>query len=446
MFDQDLELPIELLAGESDDHLYELTLAAWPGPASDQQQFLPSNLESMDPGPFLGAILSVINLAHLSGHDVVRVMQAHHRQVAHHQAGEYHAMSETAHCTDPDTTNRTTTVNEFAPEEIGAALTLTRRMANRQLGIALDLAEQTPSVHQALSSGQIDAAKAALITGQTTHLEADTRNQVIETVLPVAPELTTGQISARIRRLCVEADPEEAEALFETSLAERKVIAEPNLEGTAALIISQCSPNEVFAARDHINRLARRLKTGDETRNIDQLRADVALGLLTGDVQGTGNRGGSVVITVDLETLSQISESPGELSGYGPVHAELARRVALEQASGSWTGVVTDPETGEPLHAVALRRRPTAAQTRKIRALHPVCVHPGCRMPAINCDLDHTVDHARGGPTTVNNHAPLCRRHHLTKHKGRWNYRKLGRTTVEWTTPLGHTYRTSRPP
>jgi len=26
-------------------------------------------------------------------------------------------------------------------------------------------------------------------------------------------------------------------------------------------------------------------------------------------------------------------------------------------------------------------------------------------MPAFNCDLDHRIDHAQGGPTTVDNHA-----------------------------------------
>ncbi len=446
MFETDLHRLIELFPGESDDDLYELTCAAFDEDTSDRQHILPHNLDDVAPGPFLGAILSSINLSRLGGHDVVTVMKAHQRQVAHHQAGKYAAMSEASHCIDPDTTERAAVVNEFAPEEIGAALTLTRRMANRELSVALDVIESVPAVYRSLVSGEIDARKATILTDQSAHLEENTRRRVIDAILKDAPKLTTGQLAARLRRLAMEADPEQAKSLFDLSLSERKVVAEANQEGTAALIISQCSPDDVLGARDHINLLARRLKTTGEPRTIDQLRADVAIGLLTGRLEGKGTRRGSVTISVDLTTLAGLSDSPAELGGYGPVHAELARKVAREQTSGTWTATVTDPETGEPLHVVSLRRRPTAAQTRKIRALHPTCVHPGCRMPAVNCDLDHRIDHARGGPTTVVNHAPLCRRHHITKHQGGWRYRKIGRTGIEWLTPLGHTYRTGRPP
>lgn len=67
-------------------------------------------------------------------------------------------------------------------------------------------------------------------------------------------------------------------------------------------------------------------------------------------------------------------------------------------------------------------------------------------MPAVDSDLDHIIDHAQGGPTTVGNQAPLCRRHHLAKHRGGWRYRKVDKTRFEWTSPLGHTYHTGRPP
>jgi len=71
-------------------------------------------------------------------------------------------------------------------------------------------------------------------------------------------------------------------------------------------------------------------------------------------------------------------------------------------------------------------------------------------MPAVNCDLDHRIDHARGGPTTVANHAPegaaprapRCRHHHRAKHEAGWSYTKIGRVTVEWVSPTGLNYQT----
>jgi hypothetical protein len=448
MFDQKTGWLVAHLPGEVDDYLYELTLAAAadPEPAEACQPILEC-LDEMTPGPFLAAILSSVDPTRLTGADAVTVMRAFHRMGSYCQAGEYETMFEVAHAADPDTLDRYRAVNDYAPEEIGAALSYTRRRADSELGVALDITIRLPRVRAGLASGDIDGPKARVLTMDTAHLEPANAREVVDRIIDEVSDLTTGHLRARLRRLCIEADPEDAKSRYELSVSERKVVAEENPEGTAALIISQCSPEDVYAARDHINTLARRLKTEDEPRTIDQLRADVALDLLVGRFHnGPEGSGGSVVVHADLTTLARLDDTPGELGGYGPVIAEVARKVAANQAQGAWTAVVTDPETGEPLHTVSIRRRPTVAQTRMIRALHPTCGFPGCRMPAINCDLDHRIDHARGGPTTVTNHAPLCRRHHMAKHHGGWRYRKTSRTGIKWVSPLGHTYRTGRPP
>ncbi len=81
---------------------------------------------------------------------------------------------------------------------------------------------------------------------------------------------------------------------------------------------------------------------------------------------------------------------------------------------------VTDPETGEVVWNGTTRRRPTATERRYIQARQPVCVFPGCRMPARDSDLDHTSDYAKGGPTHPHNLGPLCRHHHRLKHEAGW--------------------------
>lgn len=446
MFD-DRDFDIGPFPGESADELYELTLVEhsrpWP---SGERDWVPADLDSMLPDVFLAAIVSNVDLSRLPGSDVVSVLRARRRLVSHHQAGVFESMAETAHCVDADSSERSSTPAEFASEEIAAALSLTRRKADHDLGVALDLDWRLPRVLLALQRGEIDERKAVLFSTGTDILETETARSVADQLLADASEHTTGQLRARLRRLCIEADPDEAAKRYERSLSERKVVAEENPEGTAALIISQCSPDDVYSARDHINMLARRLKTDDESRSIDQLRADVAIGLLTGRLDASGTRSGSVDLHVDLTTLAGLDRNPGEIGGYGPVIAEIARKVAREQARGEWQATITDPETGEPLHVVSVRRRPSAAQKRKIRALHPQCMFLGCRMPAIDSDIDHIIDRATRGPTTVSNQAPLCRRHHLAKHRGGWQYIKITRTQCEWTSPLGHTYHTGRPP
>jgi len=355
-------------------------------------------------------------------------------------------MAEIAYCTSADSFERSEVIDEYAVEEAGAALSYTRRKAERELGIALRLRLRLSDVQRALESGKFDVSKAALLSTETDHLGAGEANRVVSRLIDQAADLTTGQLRSRIMRSCLETDPDNARKRMEHSLDQRMVLAEPNSQGTAALVISECAPDELLAARDHINVPAKNLKTADESRTIDQLRADVALGLLMGRSEDDERRRGAVSICVDMKTLAELDNTPGELSGYGPVIAETARKVAEEQADGQWSAVVTDPETGEPLHVVSLRRRPSAKQTRKIRALHPICVFRGCRMPAEACDIDHIIDYAKGGRTLVCNHAPLCRRHHMAKHERGWRYCRIGRTEFEWVSPLGHRYRTARPP
>ncbi len=68
------------------------------------------------------------------------------------------------------------------------------------------------------------------------------------------------------------------------------------------------------------------------------------------------------------------------------------------------------------------------------------CVFPWCNRPARRCDKDHSVPHARGGPTCPCNLAPLCRRHHRIKTHGAWSYRSIEPGTYLWTSKHGYQY------
>jgi len=414
------------------------------------RQVLPEGLGEMAPGAALGAVLETVDLRRLNGHDLVTVLRAGQRQVSHYQAVVYEAMAETAYAVSADTTERSSLPNERAADEIAAAVGYTRRKACNELNTALRLRDDLPEVAAALESGDIDGHKASVICDGTAALKLSAARGVAGKILVFASRLTVGQIGARLRRLCILEDPAHAQARYEKSLERRRLVARPTADGTTHLHISDCAPHLAQAATDRVNRIARSLKTRHESRSVDQLRADVALDLLTGrltDADTGEGKAGSVSLHVDLTTLAGLDDHPGELSGYGPVVSDIARQVAEEQQEKSgWNAVVSDPETGEPLHVVSVRRRPTTRQQKMIRALHPVCVFPGCRMPAVDCDLDHCVDYAFGGPTTVGNHAPLCRHHHLSKHRDGWRYAKTGRVGVDWVSPFGHTYPTGASP
>ncbi|HET9423464.1 MAG TPA: HNH endonuclease signature motif containing protein [Nocardioides sp.] len=63
-----------------------------------------------------------------------------------------------------------------------------------------------------------------------------------------------------------------------------------------------------------------------------------------------------------------------------------------------------------------------------------------CTRPARSCDHDHCIPYQQGGPTSSDNIAPLCRRHHRTKTHTRWRYRFLRPGHYLWTSPTGLVY------
>ena len=405
-----------------------------------------AELDAIEPGLVLAAFLARIDVERCSDYDRVVVLRAHQRMVAHHQAEAMAAMVALADTMDGMFSDDPVLAYEAASTEIRAALCLTRRAADTQLGLAVDVKERLPRVWEMLRGGEVDVPRARVLVEGVAHLGVETAREVVERVAGEVSRLTTGQLRARLQRLCIDTDPGEAKTRFEASVSERRVVVEVSVDGTAHLSGMDLAPERVMAVSERINRLARRLRGGGETRSMDQLRADVFLDLLEG--RGTHRSGRGVVeIRVDAVTLAGLAESPAELGGYGPVIADIARRVAADNTDAEWRYVLTDPVSGEITATGITRRRPSAAQRRLIEARYPTCLFPGCRMPARQCDLDHRIPWAQGGPTLCRYLGPGCRHDHVTvRHRIGWTYRRLPNGDHQWTSPLGHTYTTSGTP
>jgi hypothetical protein len=404
---------------------------------------LPVGLEGMEPSPALAAFLSTLADETLSGFDRVRVLKSYQRLASFFQAQVFEAMAAVSEVmteleADPEI------AHDGAAAEIGAALRLTRRAADSDLALALDLKDRLPEVWEALASGRIDLRRARVIVQGTAHLSEEAAREVVDRVIEAATRLTTGQLGALLRRVCVKADPDDAAVRYGEAVDGRRVVVEPSVDGTAHLFGWDLPPHRAEAAMRRIADLARSLKTGDETRTLDQIRADVFLDLLDGHNRHVGGgRRGTVDIQVDLATLARLSEDPGELAGYGPVIADIARQVAENQPQAEWRWALTHPDTGQTIDNGVTRRRPTTGQRRHVQARDRHCVFPGCRMPAVNCDLDHRQQWAHGGPTKTGNLAPLCRHHHNIRHHAHWTHQALPTGDYLWTSRLGHTYTTS---
>lgn len=183
-----------------------------------------------------------------------------------------------------------------------------------------------------------------------------------------------------------------------------------------------------------------------DTRTTDQLRADILADLLLTttptSVTSTSLESvkATVQVTISASTLAGDDDAMAEFNGHGPMEADLAR--ILAGRASSWDRAFLDPRgmVTETDNYV-----PTAGMKRYLRARDQHCRFPGCRAPAHRCQIDHNHDHAKGGPTAVDNLALFCTGHHPLKHpdvdeRDRWTARQLDDGVILWTSPLGRTY------
>ena len=414
-----------------------------PAPPPDREQ-IPSDLDTMKPGPVLSAFLSTIDVDDLAGEDRLVVLRAMERQVSHDQAALLKAMASIVDSVveeyeiNLDPPMGLAGAAEAASAEIRAAMHMTRRAADRELEFAMHIQTRLPRVGAAFSAGDLDRRRVGVLIFETIHLSIAEARKIADRLLPDAPSMTTGRLRAAIRRLCLEADPGDSAARYEAATDERRVVVQASPNGTADLVGLDLPPDRVAEIRDRIEMIARDLRRTGETWTMDQLRADVYLDLLSGTVasaKGTGSRRGTIDLTVDLTTLAGLDDHAGVLNGYGPVIADISRRVAAEHPEAEWRFAVTDG--GRTVATGSTSRRPNAGLRRAVELRDRTCIFPGCRMPAVRSDLDHRIPVSEGGETTVEQLAPLCRTDHRLKHAFGWNYRRLPDGDYEWTSPLG---------
>ena len=154
---------------------------------------VPADLDSIPPGAELAGILECIDLETVSGHDRVTVMRAHQRLVSHYQSRLYADMTAISDAI-PDATgvDDVELAWDAASSEIRAALHLTRRAADTELGVAETLRDRLPAVARLLREGMVDPRRARTILHATGHLSSDTARAVVDRIIEVAPRLTTG--------------------------------------------------------------------------------------------------------------------------------------------------------------------------------------------------------------------------------------------------------------
>jgi HNH endonuclease. len=493
-------------------------------------QVLPADLAELPPGPRLSAALASLDLRRLTAHQLAVVIAAQNRQIAYEQSRLLAAVWELGH-TPLDV--RDAVVREpdpvpFAMVEAAQAGRWTQQHANETRDLACFVLDQVPALGDALAAGQVDLAKVKVFQRLLSNVaDVALMRTIVALALPSAVHGTTGTLRSRLYRLRCKLSPEAVRRQRERDHDSRYLAAHQEISGLVTLVARFCDEQAALAALEHIDAIAAATRAAGDPlgRSTDQLRADIALSLLAGvDPAQAGfatpaDRKGVITVTVNLATLAGLTGlpglsmrsracphatlteqtvlsrltaadpglaglcpqclaqaadlvlEPGDLAGYGPLAAHIARQTVAHLARVStWRFAVTDdygrqvaegviPADRLPDMDVEMRRwaadasagpdgrahrTPTAAQAAFVRARDRHCQAPGCRVPAHRCQIDHRIPWHSGGPTLIDNLYCLCRLHHRAKDEAGFTYHPTGRG-LRWTTPAGHIYLT-RPP
>jgi hypothetical protein len=124
-----------------------------------------------------------------------------------------------------------------------------------------------------------------------------------------------------------------------------------------------------------------------------------------------------LIATIPLADLVDLSTGPGAAeAGFGAILS--AARARWAACDGTITRLVLDPD-GQPLDHGRTKRivPPPLRQAVEHRDRH--CVFAGCEAPTHWCDVHHVQEWLLDeGPTSLENSALLCERHHTKVHHG----------------------------
>lgn len=189
------------------------------------------------------------------------------------------------------------------------------------------------------------------------------------------------------------------------------------------------------------------MKAQGDPRSRGQIMADALVTRVTGQAQAEGVDAEVQLVITDRALLGGAGgrQEPAYLAGYGPIPAELGRRI-VQAADRAWIRrLFTDPVTGQ-LAAMDARRRYFTAGHRQFFVIRDqTCRTPWCDAPVRHGD--HVVPVQDGGETTRANGQGLCEACNYAKQATGWRARSgPSRRRVQTTTPTGHRYNSEPPP
>jgi hypothetical protein len=337
----------------------------------------------------------------------------------------------------------------FLRDEAACALKVAPGTAQQRLEDAAQLTGRLSDTLDLQEAGRLSSMNARILARGVAPLSDEVAAKVQDRALTRGCSQTPGEFRATVRRVVARLDHKDDTERHREAFAHRKVISFPTDDHMAEVRLHLAADGAAVVMRA-IDVWA--VKTdADDTRTADQRRADAIVDICSHALvlPGLPRQHGikpAITVTVAASTLTGRDEQPAHLDGYGPIPADMARRLAnLPGATRHHVAVDTDGRVLDlAVPAPARAYTPPVRIARHVIIRDQHCVMPGCRRRATNSELDHRIPWPTG-PTSVQNLQPLCKRHHDLKHRSRWRVERCPDGSYHWTSPTRHTYR-YRPP
>jgi hypothetical protein len=303
---------------------------------------------------------------------------------------------------------------------------------------------ELPALASAYAAGEVTPAHVGIVTSAVTpaRMAVAEANGIDlhttdEALTQAARVLGPEDTAAVVRRWVAGIDPDGAlddaagmQRVFRMAVsADGRIYLTGHLDPVGGEIV-----HTALEARMNGDRPANDLRTHGQ-RMGDALVELARQALRSGELPKVRGAAAQVRVTIDWFALCATRGAPGvgggELPFAGPITAETARRLACDAGV---VRILTDP-AGLPLDVGQEQRCATTAIRRALELRDGHCVFTGCTMPAAYCDVHHVIHWAHGGPTSCENGALLCERHHTAVHEGGFTVARDPGTAV-W-----HTYR-----
>jgi Domain of unknown function (DUF222) len=335
--------------------------------------------------------------------------------------------------------------------EVGAALRIGQSLAASRLRYARAMRERLPQVGEVFKAGDIDyrvfttiVYRSDLITDPDVLTRVD---QQLAVNVARWPSMSQGRLGAQVDKIVARADADAVRRRKEQQ-ADREIWIGAEQEGLSQIIGSLFTV-DAHALDTRLNALAATVCEHDP-RTKEERRAD-ALGALAAGADrlgcrcgrpdcGAGKRAAPSPVTIHViaeqETFNGTGTAPAsEIGADGLITPE----VIAELAKSAKLVPLVHPGYAPPEPGYT----PSKALADFVRCRDLTCRWPGCDQPAINCQLDHTIPHAQGGPTHAGNLKCYCPTHHLLKTFWGWREQQLPDGTLILDSPAGQTYVTT---